>query len=161
MAKETNTVGALSFGLALVLAVEPAAASWERGRTLPQGTRISIRVPDRLAPKGERRLRGTIESASADAVAVRTKDRALRSVPRNRILTVKIHVPSSKRITAWTATVCTAVGMLVIFPNVTPGSASPYDREHGGLMLAIAAAVILPVSVAVHLQTRWRTVYRA
>ena len=46
-------------------------------------------------------------------------------------------------------------------PWLPPGSADPWDREYGGIVLLLAAAVAVPVTVLVFRLTRMKMVYRA
>ena len=149
----------LSLALTLLLASEPLAASWDRVRAIPPGTRVLIQVPDRLAPRGQRVTPGAMESVSEDSVVVRTKNSALRSIPRNRILRVKVSVPIGKRGKAWAISGSLAAFMFLVFPYLAPPGVHPSDHKYLGIVYAIAAGVSIPVSVVVHRRDRWRTVY--
>ena len=155
-----TTIRSFACAVALLLASEPAAASWGRVQAIPSGTRVSVQVPNRLAAKGQRVTRGSLESVTEDSVVVRTNDSALRSIPRNRILRLKVYVPASKRGKAWAITGSLAAVSLWVFPYVAGRGTPPSDNKHGGILYLIAAAVSIPVSVVVHPRARWNTVYR-
>ena len=146
--------------VALVLASEAATASWGRVQAIPSGTRVSVQVPDRLGARGQRVTRGALESVTKDSVVVRTKDSALRPIPKNRILRLKVYVPASKRGKAWAITGSLVAVALWVFPYVAGQGTPPSDNKYGGILYAIAAAVSVPVSVVVHRRARWNTVYR-
>ena len=129
-----TTIRSVACAVALLLASEPAIASWGRVQAIPSGTRVSVQVPNRLAAKGQRVTRGALDSVTGDSVVVRTKDSALRSIPRNRILRLKVYVPASKRGKAWAITGCLAAVSLWVFPYVAGGGTPPSDNKHGGIL---------------------------
>lgn len=152
----------LALALALLVAAsEPAAASWASVRAIPPGTRVTVRLLDREVPRGERLIKGKLESATADSVTLRTKDSILRSIPKPAVRKVRAYRPPFKRNIAWIVAGSVGVFMLGAFPHMTPGSADPWDREHRGIMLMLAAAVTVPVSFLAFRLTRMKTVYRA
>lgn len=123
-----TTIRSFACAVALLLASEPAAASWGRVQAVPSGTRASVQVPNRPAAKGQRVTRGSLESVTEDSVVVRTKDSALRSIPRNRILRLKVYVLASKRGKAWAITGSLAAVSLWVFPYVA--GRGPPIRQH-------------------------------
>ena len=135
--------------------------SWASVRTIPAGTRISIRLLDGQAREGSRLLKGTLESADEESVILRTKDSGQESIPRAAIQKLKVFQPVGKRTVAWFTTGSVTTFMLAGFPHLTPGSANPWDREHLPILLAIAAAAAVPVALIALRATRYRTVYRA
>lgn len=135
--------------------------SWASVLTIPTGTRISVRLLDGGAREGRRLLKGTLESAEDDSVVLRTNDSGLESVPRTAIRRLKAFQPIGKRTVAWITTGGVTTFMLAGFPQLTPGSANPWDREHLPILLAIAAAVAVPVALIALRATRYRTVYQA
>lgn len=134
--------------------------SWASVRTIPTGTRISIRLLDGEAREGSRLLKGTLESADGESVVVRTNHSGQESVPRAAIRRLKVFQPMGKRTVAWLTTGSVTTFMLAGFPHLTPGSANPWDREHLPIFLAIAAVVAVPVALIALRATRYRTVYR-
>ena len=152
----------LAFALAVPLAAQEAQVdSWVNVRTIPAGTRISIRLLDGEAREGSRLLKGTLESAEKESVVLRTKDSRQESVPKAAIQKLKVFQPIRKRAVAWLSTGSVTTFMLAGFPHLTPGSANPYDGEHFPIVLAIAAAAAVPVALIALRATRYRTVYRA
>ena len=157
-----TTTRILAFALAVPLAAQEAyVESWESVRTIPAGMRISIRLLDGEIRGGPRLLKGTLESADADSVVLRTKHSGLESVPRAAIRKLKVFQSVGKRSVAWITTGGVTTFMLAGFPQLTPGSANPWDGEHLPILLAIAAAVAVPVALIALRATRYRTVYQA
>ncbi len=152
----------LAFALAVPLAAQEAHVdSWANVRTIPAGMRISIRLLDGQARGGPRLLKGTLDSADADSVVLRIKDSGLESVPKAAIRRLKVFQPVGKRSVAWITTGGVTTFMLAGFPQLTPGSANPWDGEHLPIFLAIAAAIAVPVALIALRATRYRTVYQA
>lgn len=151
----------LALALAVPLAAQEARVnSWATVRTIPAGTRVSIRLFDGGPQRAPRRFKGTLESAGADSVVLRTKDGLLESVPRASIRKLNVFQPVGERGVAWVAAGGATAFMLAGFPHLTPGSANPYDGEHLGILLMIAAAVAVPVLLITLRATRYRMVYR-
>ena len=156
------TARILAFALAVPLAAQEAQVhSWASVRTIPAGTRISIRLLDGEARGRPRLLKGILESADEDSVVLRTKDSGLESVPRAAIRKLKVFQPVGRRTVAWITTGSVTTFMLAGFPHLTPASADPWGREHRSIFLSIAAAVAVPVALIALRATRYRTVYRA
>lgn len=135
--------------------------SWASVLTIPTGTRISVRLLNGETRAGRRLLKGTLESAEEDSIVLRTKDSGLESVPRAAIRKLKVFQPIGKRSVAWITTGGVITFMLTGFPQLTPGSANPWDSEHLPILLAIAAAAAVPVALIALRATRYRTVYQA
>ena len=152
----------LAFALAVPLAAQDAQVdSWASVRTIPAGTRISIRLLDGEARAGSRLLKGTLESVDKESVVLRTKDAGKESVPKAAIRRLKVFQPVGKRTVASFATGSVSAFMLAGFPYLTPGSANPWDGEHLPILLAVAAATAVPIALIAFRATRYRTVYQA
>ena len=155
------TTRILALALAVPLAAQGARVDdWAIVRTIPVGTRVSIRLLDGERQRAPRNLKGTLESAEEDSVVLRTRDAVLESVPRASIRKLKVYQPVGKRAVAWVTAGGVTTFMLAGFPRLTPGSADPWDREHLPIFLTIAAAVAVPVLLITLRATRYRTVYR-
>lgn len=149
-----NAARTVPLVLAVLVVPGSLAASWASVQALTPDTRVLVRVPDRLAPRGYRVVRGQFSSADADSVAVRTKDSSLRSIQRNRVLLVKVRVPPRKRTVAWVVT----GGALFAFILVAADGWPHMDSKKGAV--GFSGAVTLPAIPVAFRLSRWKTLYR-
>ena len=139
--------------LALLLASEPARASWDDVRAIPAGTRVEVRLP---GPNEGRRMAGTFQSATVDSVVVGTRKAGVQSLSRRSIRQVRVFIPKGQRTGGWIAAGSSAVGMAVWI-----GTAQGIERSEHGFIALIATGVVGAVALLAFRLTRWRTVYRA
>ena len=150
-----NPARTVSLIVVLLMVPGSLAASWEAVRALTLDTRVLVRVPDRLAPRGERLVRGRFASADADSVTVRTEDSSLRSIPRNRVLLVKVRVPPRRRTVAWIATGAALSAFIVVAATHWNHMASKKGA------VGFSAAVTVPAIPIAFRLSRWKTLYHA
>ena len=148
----TRTLASL---LALTLLAQGTAASWSNVLDIPVGARVTVRLLEEDR-SGQRLVRGTLESATPDAIVVQPKKSEVRSIPRSSIQKVGVFAPVSKRNRAWIATGAAVFGLVVGMYGGETGTPTPKEV---GLATLLAAAIVAPVALVTFRLTRTKTVF--
>lgn len=152
--------------LALVLAIavpllaeENHRHSWAGVRAIPAGSRVLVfTVDETWVPPKVRRVKGVLESADGDSVAVMIPGSAVESIPKDSIVKLKVYQPPARRLTAWIAT--GATGVFMMSGGYSQGGGS-VDSGAELFFVLIGAAVTIPVGLVMFKATRFKTVYHS
>ena len=112
-----KTVAMLLLLVLLFSAQAPEAAAiwwiksdWSKVQAVTPGTRTTVLLYKDLAPRGKRKIKGHLQSVTADAVTLLLPDGQTRSVAKEDVRRVLVRRPFKKRYQGWvTAGIATAI----------------------------------------------------
>lgn len=133
----------------------PSPYTWGNVLVLPPESRVRVQlIVSPHAPIGTKSLRGTLISASGEAVVLRSKRDAMHSLTRSQIHSLKVYQPPRKRYMAQAATCIAAIGAATLMHPDKSDEFSP------SFALLVAAVIVGPVAYAAFRGLRWKLVYR-
>ena len=115
-------------------------ASWSRVQAVPRDTKTVVRLYQDAAPRGNRKIKGRFDSATADSITLKLKDGQTRTLEKQAVRKVLTRRPFSKR---WPGWVALGIGIVLIEFGLNidlPPTALQRLLGHGMYTLPVAAA---------------------
>ena len=114
-----TTIRTFALTLAMLMAIQPTAASWANVRNIPPGTRVNVRMLDSGNQGSYSITKGRFESADEHTLVLRTnRRRQTLMLPKSTVEEIRVRIPFARRKMPWIATGAAGVVTLIILPYV-------------------------------------------
>ena len=131
----------------LLLAGLPAAAKvksdWSRVQAVPHNSKVVVLLYQDEAPRGNRKITGRFDSATADSITLVLEDGQMRTFQKFAVRKVLTRLPFRKRGAGWATLVVTSVLVGILWMAGGTSGAEP-----GEVPLISASVIGLPTLIA-------------